>query len=57
MILLLRNEPQTFWEEKALRLVHTKEHNRAVHFGEKSDRERKGIKVVCTDLQTNSTDT
>jgi hypothetical protein len=36
-------------------LVHTKEHNRAVHSGEKPDKEREGIKVVCADLQTIST--
>jgi len=39
----------------ALRLVHTKEHNRAVHPGEKPDKERVGIKVVCTGLQIIST--
>jgi hypothetical protein len=33
-------------------LVQTKGHNRAVHPGEKPDKEREGIKVVCADLQT-----
>jgi hypothetical protein len=36
-------------------LAQTKGHNRAVHPGEKPDKEREGIKVVCADLQTIST--
>ena len=47
MMILLRNEPQTFLGRKAVRLVQTKEHNRAVHSGEKSDKGREGSKVVC----------
>ena len=56
MIPLLRNAPQTFFGGIAVRLVYTKDRNRAVHPGEKSDKECEGIKVVCTDLQTNSAD-
>jgi hypothetical protein len=36
-------------------LAQTKGHNRAVHPGEKPDKEREGIKVVCAALQTIST--
>jgi hypothetical protein len=36
-------------------LAQTKGHNRAVHSGEKSDKECEGIKVVCADLQAIST--
>ena len=36
-------------------LAQTKGHNRAVHPGEKPDKERVGIKVVCTGLQIIST--
>jgi hypothetical protein len=36
-------------------LAQTKGHNRAVHPGEKPDKECEGIKVVCADLQTIST--
>jgi hypothetical protein len=35
--------------------AQTKGHNRAVHSGEKSDKECEGIKVVCADLKTIST--
>ena len=55
MIPLLRNELQTFFGWIAVRFVHTKEYNRAVHPGEKPDKERVGIKVVCTGLQIIST--
>ena len=55
MIPLLRNELQTFFGWIAVRLVHTKEHNRAVHPGENPDKEYEGIKVVCADLKTIST--
>jgi hypothetical protein len=44
------------WEEVAVMLAQTKGHNRAVHPGEKSDKERKVIKIVCADLQIISTD-
>jgi hypothetical protein len=54
MIPLLRNELQTFFGWIAVRLVHTKEHNRAVHPGEKSDKDREGSEVGCGWLQTNS---
>jgi hypothetical protein len=43
------------WEEVALMLAQTKGLNRAVHPGEKPDKEREGIKVVCADLRTIST--
>jgi DNA/RNA-binding domain of Phe-tRNA-synthetase-like protein len=56
MIPLYATNCERFVGTIAVRLAHKNEPNRAVHFGEKSDRERKGIKVVCTDLQTNSTD-
>jgi hypothetical protein len=36
-------------------LAQTKGHNRAVHPGEKPDKEREGIKVVCADLKRIST--
>jgi bisphosphoglycerate-dependent phosphoglycerate mutase len=55
MIPLLRNELQTFFGWIAVMLAQTKGHNRAVHPGEKPDKEREGIKVVCADLQTIST--
>jgi len=55
MIPLLRNELQTFFGWIAVRFVHTKEYNRAVHPGEKPDKRREGSKVVCADLQTIST--
>ena len=54
MIPLLRNAPQTFFGGIAVRLVHTKEHNRAVHFGEKSDSGCKRSKVSTAGLQANS---
>ena len=38
----------------ALRLVHTKEHNRAVHFGERSESGCKRSKVSTAGLQANS---
>ena len=38
-----------------MRLVHTKERNRAVHPGEKPDKEREGSKVVCVGLPMIST--
>ena len=55
MIPLLRNAPQTFFGGIAVRLVYTKDRNRAVHPGEKSDKECEGIKVVCADLKRIST--
>jgi glucose-6-phosphate dehydrogenase assembly protein OpcA len=54
MIPLLRNEPQMFFSRIAVRLVHTKEHNRAVHFGEKSDSGCMRSKVSTASLQANS---
>ena len=38
-------------------LAQTKGHNRAVHPGEKSDREREEIEVATTGLQANSATT
>ena len=55
MIPLLRNAPQTFFGGIAVRLVYTKDRNRAVHPGEKSDKECEGIKVVCADFPIIST--
>ena len=55
MIPLLRNELQTFFGWIAVMLAQTKGHNRAVHPGEKPDKEREGIKVVCADLKRIST--
>ena len=54
MIPLLRNELQTFFGWIAVMLAQTKGHNRAVHPGEKSDKDREGSEVGCGWLQTNS---
>jgi hypothetical protein len=54
MMILLRNEPQTFLGRKAVMLVQTKGHNRAVHFGEKSDSGCMRSKVSTAGLQANS---
>ena len=54
-MILPRNNLRTMLEEKAVMLAQTKGHNRAVHPGEKSDKECEGIKVVCADLPIIST--
>lgn len=45
-----RNNLQTFLGRIPMRVVQTKGHNRAVHSGEKSDKGREGIRVVCAGL-------
>ena len=54
MIPLLRNAPQTFFGGIAVRLVYTKDRNRAVHPGEKSDKSARETKLATAGLQTNS---